>query len=111
MAAEPGYDFTWLSTITAPLQHAVEVIEEHEVGYYQAVQSALGVEPPDVHAIVHHESNAIAHAWLACALLVGGAFLARGGLEAARARSGNLQYVPDSTLSARNAFEFLVGGQ
>jgi F-type H+-transporting ATPase subunit a len=110
MAAEPGYDFTWLSTITGPLQHAVEVIEEHEVGWYQGVQRVLGVAPPDVHSIVHHESNAIAHAWLACALLVGGALLARAGLGAARAKSGNLQYVPDGTLSARNVFELLVSG-
>jgi F-type H+-transporting ATPase subunit a len=106
----PGYDYTWLSNITGPLQHAVEVIEEHEVGYYQAVQNALGVAPPDVHSIVHHESSAIAHAWLVCAILVGGALLARRGLESAKARSGNLQYVPDGTLSARNVFELIAGG-
>jgi F-type H+-transporting ATPase subunit a len=110
MAGEPGYDYTWLSAITGPLQHAVEVIEEHQVGYYKAIEGALGVAPPDIHAIVHHESSAIAHAWLVCALLVGGALLARRGLEAAKSRSGNLQYVPDGTLSPRNVFELIVGG-
>jgi F-type H+-transporting ATPase subunit a len=110
MAHEPGYDYTWLSAITGPLQHAVEVIEEHEAGYYRTIQSTLGVAPPDVHSIVHHESNAIAHAWLVCALLVGLALVARAGLQSARQRSGNLQYVPDGTLTVRNAFELLAAG-
>ena len=60
MAAEPGYDFTWLSTITGPLQHAVEVIEEHEVGKFvlqpdqpvdfraEVPPSARGSEPLNV---------------------------------------------------------------
>ena len=108
--AAPGYDYTWLSNITGPIERVVEVIEEHEVGYYQAIQGALGVAPPDVHSIVHHESSAIAHAWLVCAILVGGALLARSGLESAKARSGNLQSVPDGTMSPRNVFELIAGG-
>ncbi len=49
-------------------------------------------------------------AWLVTGFLLIGAVLARKGLNRSSAQGGTLQYVPDSTLSARNIFELFTGG-
>lgn len=56
----------------------------------------------------HHGQLSILHAWLVCFLLIGGALVARKGLDAARAKSGVDAYVPDSKLTVRNFYELVV---
>ncbi len=57
----------------------------------------------------HNDVVAILTTWFVTFLVLGLALLARKQLDAAIARGGTAQYVPDSKLTLRNVFELLTG--
>ncbi len=65
---------------------------------------------PGLSEVGKHYAYAVPTAWFVVAVLSGLAFMANRGLAAARARGGTMQYVPDSTLTARNTFEMYTEG-
>jgi len=54
-------------------------------------------------------AHTVPAAFLSCAILAVLALVARGGLMAARAKGGTLQYVPAADLKPRNVFELIIG--
>lgn len=59
---------------------------------------------------VHGHTYVYLHAWLACAILCGLAFLARGQLEAVKSRQDLSKWYADESFTARNIFELVIGG-
>lgn len=81
--------FSWFQLL--PGMHG-----EHGLG------ASLGLHDP-------HEAFVIPTAWFVVALLFVGAFVARAGLERARARPESERYLPDAGLTPRNVFEMITG--
>ena len=81
------YHYSWLELIP---------------GAESGLESALG--------LTSGQALAIMGSWTICLILTVVALLARSGLNAAIAKGGTAQFVPDSRLSLRNSFELLVEG-
>lgn len=79
--------------------------------HYSWLELTGGVEA--LEEALHVNSNqalAMLGAWLVCLLLIVAALLGRMGLNAAIARGGSAQYVPDGSLTPRNVWELLTEG-
>lgn len=81
------YHYSWLELIPGAMEGL-----EHSLG------------------LTSGQALAILGSWTICIVLVLVALVARAGLNAAIARGGTAQYVPDHRLSLRNTFELLVEG-
>ena len=106
MAAEPSYDFTWLESHRST-QHAVAVIEEYEVGWYQGVHKHSASHRPTC-TRSQNTSRTRSRTRGSPAILIGGA-LARTGLEALARAAATSSTWPDATLSSRNVSSFVSG--
>ena len=88
--------FTWLKKISLGDHTLIEAMQE-PIGGVQFFNNA-------------DDAQTWLLAWLVTGILLVGSLFARKGLSRATAQGGTLQYVPDSSLTARNLFELFTGG-
>ena len=77
------YHYSWVELLEGPI-HAIQ---------------SLGPE------VTHHDAISVLNSWLVCFLLIGLALLGRRGLNVHRKIGGTQQFLADSSLTIRNAFE------